>query len=440
MVFVHTAVVQAPLAEVFAWHTRPGAFTRLAPPWQPVRVAAEARSLRDGHAVLAMPGGLRWVAEHVPQAYDPPHQFVDELVSWPLRQVVSWRHTHEFTDADETSTRITDRIDTRVPAAMLRSMFTYRHRQLVGDLAAHQWAAEYHRGLTVGITEPESILGSALAALLTTGGHTVIRLVCRPPRHADERQWQPENPAPDLLDGMDALAHLAAQPVLAQRTESRASRANGTRQLAELAAGRPQGPGVFVTASSADIYGADRGGAELAESSSLGTDVRAETVAARERATDPAADAGWRVVYVRPGVVHSARAGVLRALHPLFAAGLGHQIGDGRQWTSWIGLDDLIDVYYRALIDPRLSGALNAVAPEPVHTHDYVRTLATVLRRPCLPSFPPAASRVLVGAHTVGHLAEPNRRLLPQRLLEREHSFRHPQLEQLLRHQLGRAD
>ena len=105
----HSSVIEAPVPEVFAWHERPGALHRLVPPWQPLRVVAESPSLRDGKAVLRLPGGVRWVAQH--GGYEPPHQFVDELVSLPLR----WRHTHTFERLTSSTTRMTDVVDTPVP-------------------------------------------------------------------------------------------------------------------------------------------------------------------------------------------------------------------------------------------------------------------------------------------------------------------------------------
>jgi ligand-binding SRPBCC domain-containing protein len=141
-----TQIVDEPLDEVFAWHARPGALARLSPPWVPARVAAEAGSLRDGPAALALPGGIRWVARHDPAAYDPPRRFADELASLPLSAVLPWRHVHEFAQAGPASTRVTDRLFTPVPAALLRPVFGYRHRQLAADLAAHQWARQLHDG------------------------------------------------------------------------------------------------------------------------------------------------------------------------------------------------------------------------------------------------------------------------------------------------------
>ncbi len=135
----YSSVVAAPRDDVFAWYTRPGAFNRLSPPWSPMRLVSEATSLKDGRATLALPGGLRWVAQHQPDFYDPPRRFVDAissdgLASLPARIAVRWRHTHDFEDVGDNRTRVIDRVETPVPGAALRPMFVYRHRQLADDL------------------------------------------------------------------------------------------------------------------------------------------------------------------------------------------------------------------------------------------------------------------------------------------------------------------
>ena len=210
----YSSVVDAPLGEVFAWHARPGAITRLMPPWQPVQVEREAGSVRDGQTVLRLPGGLRWVAAHQPGEYDPPHEFADVLASFPLSAVLSWRHTHQFASAGQRATRVTDVIETPLPARMLRPMFVYRHRQLADDLAAQARARELApEPLTIAVTGSGGLIGTALTALLSTGGHRVIRLVRRLPRHAGERYWRPDDPGPELLSGVDALIHLAGASI-----------------------------------------------------------------------------------------------------------------------------------------------------------------------------------------------------------------------------------
>jgi uncharacterized protein (TIGR01777 family) len=443
----YESVVDHPLAEVFAWHTRPGAMTRLVPPWQPMKVVAETQSLADGRAVLGLPGGLRWVAQHDTSGFDPPHRFVDVLssagpLSWPARVIGRWRHTHEFREVPS-GTRVCDHVDTSVPAAALRSTFVYRHRQLADDLAAHREARAAGAGsMVVAVTGASGLVGSALVAFLSTGGHRVIRLVRREARNDLERQWNPNRPAPDLLDGVDAVVHLAGASIAGRFTDEhkaaiRDSRVEPTRRLAEVAASADDGPRTFVSASAIGYYGFDRGDALLCEESVRGDGFLADVVADWEAATAPAAEAGLRVVAVRTGIVQSASGGTLKLMRPLFAAGLGGRLGSGEQWLSWIGLDDLLDVYHRALYDTRLTGPVNAVAPEPVRNADYTRALARVLHRPSVVPVPSFGPRLLLGEEGSRELAEANQRVVPTKLQMLGHRFRRSTLSDALAHELG---
>jgi uncharacterized protein len=444
----YESVVDHPLDEVFAWHTRPGAMPRLVPPWQPMKVVAEARSVADGRAVLGLPAGLRWVAQHQGADFDPPHRFVDELSSdglrsWPPRIIRTWRHTHDFSAEGPGATLVHDRVEAPVPAAALRPTFVYRHRQLADDLAVHREAADAGLApVTVAITGASGLVGSALSALLTSGGHRVIRLV----RHAavgpDERQWNPDAPASDLLDGVDAVVHLAGTSIAGRFTDGhraaiRDSRIGPTRGLAEVAARASDGPRTFVTASAIGYYGYDRGDEELAEDGSRGDGFLADVVAEWEAATTPASEAGLRVVAVRTGIVQAARGGTLKLMRPLFTAGLGGRLGSGRQWLSWIGIDDLIDVYYRALYDDRLTGPVNAVAPNPVRNIAYTKALAQTLHRPAVLPVPAFGPRLLLGSQGARELAEANQRVIPAKLQEVGHRFRQPEIAEALAHQLG---
>lgn len=439
-------VVDHPLAEVFEWHSRPGAMRRLVPPWQPMKVVSEADSLADGRAVLGLPGGLRWVAQHDPTKFEAGRRFVDVLSSEGLRSlppriVGRWTHTHEFGET-ASGTWVYDRIDAPVPAAALRPMFTYRHRQLADDLAAHRDARDAGMGpLVVAVTGATGLVGTALSAFLSTGGHRVIRLVRHAAQSPDERHWDPDRPAPDLLSGVDAVVHLAGASIAGRFTADhkeaiRDSRIGPTRRLAEVAAASAfDGP--FVSASAVGIYGFDRGDAILCEDSVRGDGFLADVVADWETATAPAAEAGLRVVKVRTGIVQSANGGTLRLLRPLFAAGLGGRVGSGRQWLSWIALDDLLDIYYRALYDARLSGPVNAVAPAPVRNSEYTKALAGVLHRPALLPVPSLGPRLLLGQQGSRELAEADQRVAPTKLETVGHRFRHPRIDGALAHELG---
>lgn len=394
MSIVHSSVVDAPIDDIYQWFNRPGAFTRLAPPWQPTGLAAR------------------------------------------------WRDIPDLRDVGANQTRVTDRFDTWLGSRVLRPMFVYRHRQLADDLAAHRWATEIGTTpSTIAITGASGLVGSQLSAFLTSGGHRVIRLVRRAPRGVDERSWDPRNPAPSLLNEVDAVVHLAGTSITGRFTAAhkraiRNSRIKPTRLLAEKAA--DAGVNAFVSASAIGFYGSDRGDELLRESSEHGEGFLAEVVVDWEAATAPAADAGIRVANIRTGIVQSPRGGTLRLFRPLFSAGVGGPLAGGQQWTSWIDIDDLVDVYHRALFDTRLSGPVNAVAPHPVRNDEYARTLARVLRRAAPFPVPSLGPKMVLGSEGSAELAEASQKVSPDVLVSIGHAFRRSDLESSLRHQLGR--
>jgi uncharacterized protein len=241
-----------------------------------------------------------------------------------------------------------------------------------------------------------------------------------------------------------AGASIAGRFTASHKAQIRGSRIEPTRRLAELAARTAKADGsrltTFVSASAIGYYGADRGDEVLTEDSPRGTGFLAGVVADWEAATQPAAGAGLRTVLVRTGIVQSPKGGTLRLLFPLFEAGLGGKLGDGRQWLSWISLDDLADVYLRALADPALAGPVNAVAPDPVRNSDYTVTLGQVLRRPTLIPVPGFGPRLILGEEGVRELAEASQRIRPDALLTAGHPFRYTRLEPALRHLLGHVE
>ncbi len=162
-------------------------------------------------------------------------------------------------------------------------------------------------------------------------------------------------------------------------------------------------------------------------------------VARWEEATAPAARAGLRAVQVRTGIVQTPRGLPLGLLYRVFLLGLGGKVGTGRQWTSWTGIDDLVDVYYRAVLDSAVSGPVNAVSPHPVRNDEYTATLARVLKRPAALAVPGFATEVVLGPEGRREIAEASQRVEPAVLLAAGHHFRYPELEAALGHLLGRA-
>ena len=443
MSIVYESTLPASVEDVFAWHERPGGFARLLPPWQPMRVVAETESLGHGEAVLGLPLGLRWVARH--RDCVPERRFVDDLVLPGLADGRLWSHVHEFEPLGEHQTRMTDRVTTPVPRALLEATFAYRHRQLADDLVAHATARDAGLPpLTVAVTGSSGLVGSALVPFLTTGGHRVIRLVRGDPASEDERRWNPDDPAPDLLDGVDAVIHLAGAPIAGRfsqvhKRKVRDSRVGPTRRLAKLAARARPDLRAFVSASAIGFYGPDRGDEVLTEDSEQGDGFIADLVADWEADTAPAADAGIRTVRVRTGIVQSPAGGVLQIFRPIFTAGLGGPLASGRQWMSWIAIDDLLDLYHRALWDDRLRGPVNGVAPEPCRNEDYTTTLARVLHRPAVFRVPSLGPRAVLGAEGAEEFALADQRVVPYRLRDLDIGYRHPTLRGALAHVLGKT-
>jgi len=442
--------VPYPQQRVFAWFSRPGALKRLSPPWAPLRPLGEAASLRDGEAVLGLPLRIRWVARHDPALYREGERFADAPAwsGWSTLPTarMPWRHTHEVL-ADGDGTQVVDTVNTPVPRRYLAPMFAYRHRQLRDDLAAHAEAeAAGLRPLTIAMTGASGLVGRALSAFLTTGGHRVIRLVRREPSSPEERRWDPERPDPRLLLGCDAVIHLAGVSIAGRFTPEHLraveeSRVGPTRELARVAA--LCGVLVFVSAAAIGVYGADRGDETLTEDAAappredaLAGIVRRWEAAARE-GTAAGGGPAPRVVTVRTGLVQSADGGLLAPLRRLAATGLSGPIG-GEQWQSWISLDDLVDVYHRALWDAALRGPVNAVAPHPVRNAEYMRTLARTLHRPAVLPVPRWAPALLLGREGAKELALASQRVEPAVLQGRGHRFRHPTLALALAHTLGK--
>ncbi|WP_342319814.1 TIGR01777 family oxidoreductase [Corynebacterium mayonis] len=395
-----------------------------------MKVAAQAASLDQGVTVFSLPAGQKWVAKHQLAGYVEGRQFTDEVINQPFAAATRWRHTHRF-EAKGQDTVIRDTIDARVPRKVLIPALTYRQNQLKQDLA---FLATLPRTspLTIAVTGSHGMVGTALCAQLGTAGHTVVRLV-RGDAGPGERQWDPHNPAPDLLEGVDAVAHLAGEPIFGRfsadkKQKIRDSRVEPTRKLAHLA--QRCGVGTFVSASAVGYYGTDAGGRAHLENDGAGTGFLAEVCADWEEAAHVE---GMRVVTIRTGLALSGAGGLLPVLRASVSAGLGARFGEGNFWMSWIAVDDLTDIYTRALLDTTLNGPVNATAPNPVTNAEMSRTLARVLRRPAPFPIPPFGPKLLLGAEGARELALADQKVAPGKITH----FRYPTLESALAHELG---
>ncbi len=296
------------------------------------------------------------------------------------------------------------------------------------------------------VTGSSGLVGSALVSFLTDGGHEILRLVRSKPRSGmPEIRWNPETGDVDLarLEGVEAVVHLAGENIASGRWTAekkiriRESRVRGTRLLCESLAHLEQPPRVLVCASATGYYG-DRGEEVLREESPPGSGFLAEVCQAWEAAAEPARQKGMRVAHLRLGMVLSPKGGALARMLLPFRLGLGGVVGSGKQYWSWIALDDAVGAACHALTTEALQGPVNAVAPRSVTNREFAQTLGRVLGRPSLFPLPAFVARILFG-QMAQELLLASTRVEPQRLLATGYSFRYPDLEGALRHLLGRA-
>jgi uncharacterized protein len=296
--------------------------------------------------------------------------------------------------------------------------------------------------MRVAVSGSTGLVGSQVVASLSAAGHEVVRLVRRPPAPGEKVvRWDPEKGEIDAagLGGLDAVVHLAGENIAsgrwnaARKAAIRGSRVNATRLLCETLAGLARPPKTLVCASAIGYYG-DRGADVLTEESPPGTGFLAEVCREWEAASEPAARKGIRVVVLRIGVVLSAKGGALSRMLPPFRAGLGGVIGSGRQYVSWIALDDLVGIVLHALHSGELRGPVNAVAPVPVTNRELTEALGKVLSRPTLLPVPAFALRLAVGGEMADALLLASTRVAPRRLEETGYRFRFLELREALRH------
>lgn len=453
--FVYRSRIAAPADDVFNWHMRPGAFLRLVPPWEPIRMIDGQQGVSEGSRaeIELSVGPFRqyWTAEH--RDIEPGRQFRDVQIRGPFAR---WEHTHSISPDGSDSCWLEDRIEYAPPLEAigwrlgvpfvrrkLRSTFAYRHRTTAADIEAHLKARQAGC-MKILISGASGMVGRALVPFLTTGGHSVIRLVRGKTADATDVRWDPVLGTIDAerLEGLDAIVHLAGENISSARWSTRQkkairdSRVQGTQLLCEALAKLHNPPKTLVCASAIGFYG-DRGDEILDEKSQPGIGFLAEVCREWEAPTQSVRPEGTRVVNLRFGMILSPAGGALAKMLTPFKLGAGGIIGSGQQYWSWIVVDDAIGAIHHSLVCDQLTGPVNAVAPNPVTNREFTKTLGRVLNRPTVFPMPAFAARLALG-QMADELILASARVVPRRLEEAGYSFRYAQLEAALRHVLGR--
>lgn len=414
--------------------------------------------IEDGATVTLRVSALgvptTWQLRH--RDYAQNAQFVDEMQGGPFAQ---WTHTHRFFPESEHRSRLEDQLAYALPMDglgdavaggfvrdTLERTFRYRHAVLSHDLARHARFASRDR-LRIAVTGATGYIGRALCAFLATGGHTVLRIGRGPVRegHVDI-SWDPAAGRLDgrALEGVDAVIHLAGAPIAERWTDAhkraiRESRVQGTTLLARTLAGLERRPSVLLSGSAVGIYGAHREGL-VDESSAPGDDFLAEVAVAWEASTAAAEAVGIRVVHLRTGIVTGVAGGALGKQWPLFQLGLGGPLGAGTQVMSAIALDDEIGAIHHCLMDDRIAGPVNLVAPAAVTNAEFARQVGAAIGRPAVLPAPVFAVSLLFGREMVEATALASQDVRPTVLTTHGFTWAWPTVREMVAFETGRAD
>lgn len=455
-IFTRISHLPVPVARVFAWHARDGAIQRLTPPW-----ARMALTWRQGSGVdkgvkvgfdlrvLGIP--MVWEAEHVDFCHN--RMFRDRQVKGPFSR---WEHTHLFFPEGPQGSVMKDLVAYQLPLGRvsapfygfarkeLSRMFDYRHRILAHDLVHY---ADRMPPMRILISGASGSIGSSLVPFLQTCGHEVIRLVRHDgPLAENDVFWDPYKGILDLaaIGPVDAVINLNGRDISRGKwteTQKQAiidSRIQPTRFLVSKMREMDPRPEVYISASAIGYYG-EGADAVLKETDPAGESFISRVCEQWEQAALPARAAGIRTVPLRIGVVLTPAGGALARMLPAFTAGCGARLGKGRQYMSWITMDDALGGIFHILENKEITGPVNLTAPEPVTNRQFTRILARVLSRPAVFSIPDWMAARLWGEMGRETLLT-SARVVPGKMMKAKFAFQYPDLEPALRHLLGRID
>lgn len=442
--------VPHPVEEVFAWHEKPGAFTRLLPPFSKIQLLTPEKNLKRGNQVEfrhSFFGELGINSLHEITYLEKNDCFVDEQLKGPFR---AWNHLHKFRRHLEDQTIIEDIIRYKLPlesllghltnikvAKKLRRVFRYRRDIIRQDLEFQKRYPE--KKWHILMTGSSGLVGTSLKALLESMGHIVTPVKRHLQAHENGVFWDIENQKMDLdpQDHYDAVIHLAGENIAGFWTEAKKeaiykSRVLSTRLLVQSLNQLENPPKVYLSASGINYYPQ---GSFLDESSPAGEGFLKEVIEDWEGQAETL-NKNIRKVFMRTGVVLSPAKGMLQKLLPLYKLGLGSILGSGETKLSWISLDDLIYAYTHVLYADHLSGPINATSPYPIAQKEFSHTLAKLLKKPHFLKVPKPLLNLIfqeMGSETLLSDFEVH----PQKLLDDQFQFSYPKLQKALEHLLG---
>lgn len=463
-IFERSTSIDCDRQDLFQYHSNPGALSRLIPPWERVTIEQRSDSLKAGSEVVirnslfGLP--IRWRARHT--ELREPESFQDIQLSGPFK---SWIHDHVFESNGSGHSILHDRIEfeTKFGAlgtlglplvrSKLSAMFEYRHLTTQADLRFQNFLRQHIAGRTlrVGVTGSTGLIGRRLVDMLSVLGHQAIRIL-RPtsndraidyPLSSRAVVWRPGNGFSEesSMNNLDAVIHLAGKGIASTRWSDSAkqsirnSRIEGTQALVRDLCKLDLPPKGFVCASGVGIYG-DRDSEVLEETAEIGSGFLADLARDWEYSAMEFEKSGNRVAIGRLGIALHPQQGALSKLLLPFRLGLGGPIGNGRQFWSWIHVDDAAAGFLYLAANPKCTGVYNLVAPEQTDNRTFSKTLAKVINRPSLLPVPTIAVRLLLGEMADAMLLASTRANC-RRLIDERFPFRATRLEDCLRHILG---
>ena len=461
-IYIKKTEINVPVDALFAWHARDGAIARLTPPWAPLKMIDRSgdgikKGVKIKFRISLFKIPMIWEAEHI--EYQENRLFKDCQIKGPFSK---WEHTHRFEpvigqglqSGSKNASYMEDHVEFELPFRFLsrlfygfakkefERMFSYRHRVLKYDLEHHVDKIKKKRILISGAS---GTIGSALVPFLQTCGHEVIRLVRKKGDLAsDELFWDPYNGILDLekLSPIDAIINFNGVDISRGRWTDKQkqlildSRVVPTRLLVKKMNDLDRKPDVFISASAIGFYGEGEDKI-FNETSTVGDRFISRVCKQWEDASVDAQNAGIRTIQLRIGMVLTPAGGALARMELPFKLGCGVKLSHGRQYMSWISMDDVLSGILYILSNDRIQGAVNLTAPKPVPNKEFSKTLARVFSKKVFFTIPKFLALLLWGEMGKDTLLT-SARVAPKKLLDNGFSFQHKELFKALKDMLGR--